>query len=124
MIGWTAKSRPTGHPYDCGFKVSKYGGQDGADPYDPDCGNGMKGGAPITNNTPTDTSTPVGPQFAQDWITHLIGRYGAASTGGVKLYNLDNEPGLWDSTHRDVHPQHPKYDELRDRTYEYAAAIK
>jgi hypothetical protein len=31
---------------------------------------------------------------------------------------------LWNSTHRDVHPQPTTYDELRDKTYAYAAAIK
>ena len=31
---------------------------------------------------------------------------------------------LWNSTHRDVHPQPTTYDEMRDRTYAYAAAIK
>jgi hypothetical protein len=31
---------------------------------------------------------------------------------------------LWNSTHRDVHPQPTTYDEMRDKTYAYAAAIK
>lgn len=31
---------------------------------------------------------------------------------------------LWNSTHRDVHPQATTYDELRDSTYQYAAAVK
>jgi hypothetical protein len=38
-------------------------------------------------------------------------------------YNL-NEPMLWNQTHRDVHPDPTRYDEVRDRTYAYAAAIK
>jgi hypothetical protein len=38
--------------------------------------------------------------------------------------NLDNEPMLWNETHRDVHPRPTSYDELRNRTYRYAAAIK
>ena len=54
----------------------------------------------------------------------MIGRYGTAASGGVLFYNLDNEPMLWNSTHRDVHPQPLSYDELRDRTYTYGAAIK
>jgi hypothetical protein len=125
LIGWTPKSRKIGHPYDCGFKVSKYSAQQSVDPYDTDCGNGYhQNGAPITGNDPADTSAAIGPAFVQDWVRHLIGRYGTAAQGGVRYYNLDNEPGLWDSTHRDVHPARPTYDELRDRTFEYAAAIK
>ncbi len=31
---------------------------------------------------------------------------------------------LWNQTHRDVHPDPTRYDEVRDRTYAYATAIK
>ena len=51
-------------------------------------------------------------------------RYGTAAHGGVAYYNLDNEPMLWSNTHRDVHPEPTSYDEMRDRTYPYAAAVK
>jgi hypothetical protein len=125
MIGWVAKSRVTDHPYDCGFKVSKYGAQQNVDTWDTNCGNGVNAaGVNITGNDPTDTSLAVGPQFVKDWVTHLVGRYGLAASGGVRFYNLDNEPMLWNSTHRDVHPAGVTYNELRDRTYLYAAAIK
>jgi hypothetical protein len=121
MIGWTPKSRDIS----CGFAVSRYGAQQQTDVYRPDCGNGIaSSGAPITGNAPQDTSTAIGPSCVQDWMRHLIGRYGSAAQGGVQFYNLDNEPALWNSTHRDVHPQGTSYDELRDRTYQYAAAIK
>lgn len=125
LIGWTPKRRLDNHPYDCGFKVSKYGAQQSVDPYDSDCGNGVHSdGTPITNNDPNDTSTATGPAFVQGWVNHLVSRYGSAAQGGVMFYNLDNEPMLWNHTHRDVHPQPTSYDELRDRTYQYAAAIK
>ena len=51
------------------------------------------------------------------WINHLKSRYDTAANGGVLFYNLDNEPMLWNSTHRDVHPLPTTYDELRDKTY-------
>lgn len=120
LIGWTPKSRA----YACGFSVGKYGAQDQVDPYRTDCGNGVHNGQNVTGNDPADTSAAITPTFVQDWMAHLIGRYGSANSGGVRLYNLDNEPMLWDSTHRDVHPSSTSYDELRDRTYQYAAAIK
>src|SRR5205085_1327751 len=111
MIGWTPKSRTTS----CGFALSRYGPQQQTDPYQPDCGNGLaSNGAPITGNSPQDTSAAIGPAFVQEWMRHLIGRYGSAAQGGVRFYNLDNEPSLWNSTQRDVFPQPLGYDELRD----------
>ena len=124
LIGWVAKQRKESHPHDCGFKVSVYGPQDWVDPWDTDCGNGLHNGANIAGNSPGDTSVAITSGFVSDWISHLIRRYGTASNGGVAFYNLDNEPMLWNSTHRDVHPQPTSYDELRDRTWQYAPAIK
>ena len=125
LIGWVAKRRLTSHPYDCGFKVSKYGAQQQVDPWDTDCGNGvLASGADVTGNDPTDTSVTIDPSFVQGWLAHLVGKYGGAATGGVTYYDLDNEPMLWSDTHRDVHPLPNSYDELRDRTWAYAAAVK
>lgn len=126
LIGWTPSGNsPRNHPYDCGYKVSKYGTQQSTDPWDTDCGNGVfANGSNITGNAAADTSTQIGPTFVTDWINHLNAKYGSAQEGGVAYYNLDNEPMLWNSTHRDVHPQATSYDEMRDRTSQYAAAIK
>lgn len=121
LIGWTPKARA----YACGFSVSKYGSQQSTDPWRPDCGNGIRAnGSEITGNDPTDTSLAIDPTFVQSWIAHFIARYGNAAAGGVRYYNLDNEPMLWNETHRDVHPDPTNYDEMRDRTIAYAAAIK
>jgi hypothetical protein len=121
MTGWAAKSRDI----ICGFSVTLYGPQQSVDPFRPDCGNGvMPGGAYITGNDPLDANTPIDETFVQDWIDHLTGQFGTATTGGVQFYDLDNEPMLWDTTHRDVHPTPTSYDEMRDRAYLYAAAIK
>jgi hypothetical protein len=125
MIGWTPKQRKEDHPYDCSYKVTKYGVQQYTDQWDSDCGNGVnKDGKVLTTNDPKDAYKPVDPAFVQDWIKHLTGKYGTADQGGVTLYNLDNEPMLWSSTHRDIHPKPTTYDELRDRTYAYASALK
>ena len=125
MLGWVAKRRLTSHPFDCGFKVSKYGAQQSTDPWDADCGNGVTpGGARIVGNDPTDTSVASDPAFVAEWVQHLVGKYGTAAGGGVAYYALDNEPALWNSTHRDVHPQPAGFAEIRDRGVAYAAAIK
>jgi beta-glucanase (GH16 family) len=123
LIGWTPKDRGR----NCGFSIAKYGLQQANDwQWWSDCGSGTKpdGTTKITGNDPHDTSQEIDPNFVQDWIRFLISLYGVASQGGVKFYDLDNEPMLWMSTHRDVHPQPTTYDEVRDRTYSYAAAIK
>ncbi|MFI2227928.1 glycoside hydrolase family 44 protein [Streptomyces fradiae] len=121
LLGRVAKDRSRA----CAFSVGKYGPQQSADPWAPDCGNGRRpDGTPITGNDPVDTSVEVGPQYVTDWIDHLKSRYGGAADGGVRFYNLDNEPDLWHSTHRDVRREGVGYDELRDLTYRYAAAVK
>jgi hypothetical protein len=134
-IGWTPKRRLADHPLDCGFKVSKYPAQGNPpddpyspfndDLYDPDCAKGRyANGGYVTGNDPTDTSVAIDPSFVTGWLNYLKGRYGTAAAGGVKFWSLDNEPGLWNSTHRDVHPLGMTYDELRDRAWQYGAAIK
>lgn len=122
IMGYVAKD---GDPNTCGFKVSTYGAQDAVDSADgyPNCGNGLAGGAPITGN-PLDTSLAVTPAFVGDWVNHLKATHGAANSGGVKLYALDNEPELWSETHRDAHPSAQTYDELLTRSLAYGAALK
>lgn len=137
LIGWTPARRLENHPYDCGFKVSVYGEQvpdpdrswmDAVDPWDTDCGSGFRAdgstAVPITGNDPHDTSMAITSTFVTTWVNHLVGEFGTAANGGVLFFNLDNEPMLWNSTHRDVHPAATTAIELRDKTYSYAAAIK
>ncbi len=126
MIGWTAKRRTVGHPFDCGFSINKYGDQqDNDSAWDPDCGNGVRTTAARSPATTRRTPAPPSHRFlCRIGCTHLAGKYGTAASGGVRFYNLDNEPMLWNSTHRDVHPDGAGYDELYDRTVQYAAAIK
>jgi Glycoside hydrolase family 44/Cellulose binding domain/Fibronectin type III domain len=121
MIGYTAGARDDS----CGFSVTKYGPQASTDQWRPDCGNGVKSdGTDVTGNDPADTSTPIGPDFTKGWVQYLDSTYGTAGAGGVRYYDLDNEPDLWHATHRDVHPTGASDDELRDSTYATAAAIK
>jgi hypothetical protein len=57
-------------------------------------------------------------------VNYLKNRYGNAVSGGIRLYALDNEPYLWNDTHRDVRTTPLSYDEHRDLTYAYGAAVK
>jgi hypothetical protein len=131
-IGWLAKSRD----FACGFSVEKYGyAPQSVDPYRTDCGNGVRqDGSLVTGNDPEDTSRCMGtiggdghcvaPAHQRRWVDHLVARFGDAASRGVSFYELDNEPQIWSETHRDIHPDPVGYDEMRDRAYAYAAAIK
>jgi hypothetical protein len=79
----------------------------------------------IVGNNPADTSVPVDlTAHVGNFVNHLVGKYGAAAANGVRFYNLDNEPMLWDSTHRDAHPGHPGYDEVWTKGLAAATEIK
>ncbi|HEV7670458.1 MAG TPA: glycoside hydrolase family 44 protein [Thermoanaerobaculia bacterium] len=127
-IGWTPKDRAVRW----GFSVAKYGAQQQTEctinPFpgcNADAGNGVKpNGTNVTGNDPHDTSREVGPSFVTAWMTHLAARYGTAAQGGIRLFALDNEPALWNSSHRDVHPNPLTYDELWQKSRDTAAAIK
>ncbi|MEZ5440458.1 MAG: glycoside hydrolase family 44 protein [Lysobacterales bacterium] len=140
-IGWTPDPQRVKK---WGYSQALYGAQtlDECRFYDPnppfwctaDSGNGLCNpaanttgfciGGEIVGNNPDDTSFATDASWAAAWVSHLVGRHGSASNGGVRLYALDNEPMLWNSTHRDVHPQPASYDEIWQKTVAYATAIK
>jgi hypothetical protein len=79
----------------------------------------------IAGNSPSDTSVPVDlDAHVGDFVDHLMTLFGSAATTGVRFYNLDNEPMLWNSTHRDVHPAAPGYDEVWTKGLAAATKIK
>lgn len=120
MLGWMPKAEA----YDCSYTRTDYPAQTGFDPWH-DCGNGLlTGDVRITGNNPDRSSVAITPAFVTTWMQRLVSRYGPAQNGGVKFYNLDNEPMLWNDTHRDVRQTPLSYDQLRNKTYAYAAAIK
>ncbi len=125
-IGWTPRyDSPLDHPYFAGFSVARYGAQASVDPWDTDAGNGRRAnGDAVTGNDPHDTSSESDPDFERGWVQHFQSAFGNASSGGVKLYSLDNEVMLWNSTHRDVHPQPTTYDETWAKARDYGAMIK
>ncbi len=115
--------------WNCSFPVSKYGEQQAVNPYvhpqGQDCGNGLtKDGKPIQDTDPLLNHRQTDPSFMQDWIKHLISVHGTAAQGGVQIYEMDNEPGGWNNTHRDVHPDPTGYDELVTKTTAYATMVK
>jgi hypothetical protein len=123
MMGWVAKDGKPDHPFTCGFPRSVFATQDSFDPYDTNCGNGLRNGNELQSN-PSRDGVQIGPSFDGDWVKELKGLYGSAANGGVRFYELGNEPALWDSTHRDMHPAPETYDELWQKSRDYGAAVK
>ena len=125
MIGWVANLGP-GRQRLSSFSIARYGAQTGSDwQWFPDAGNGVGvGGLEISGNDPNDANVPVDSTFQASWVQHLVSKWGTAAGGGVPYYIMDNEPGIWYSTHRDVHPIGPIMDEVRDRILDYAARVK
>jgi hypothetical protein len=110
-----------------GFSVAKYGAQTAADPWNPDAGNGVSAatGSNITGNDPLDTGVPNSTATQKAWVQHFVTTYGPSSSAtGIKYYILDNEPSIWYSTHRDVHPNPATYDEIFNKILAYATVIR
>lgn len=123
MIGWVAKDSPSDHPFACSFPRTSFASQNDFDPWDANCGNGVRGSTQLSAD-PSTTSISVGADFDHDLVASLVSRYGTAAQGGVKFYALDNEPVLWNSTHRDVHPDPLTSDELWNKSQATAQAVK
>jgi hypothetical protein len=125
LLGWVAKLGP-GRSILPSFSVAKYGAQCGVDPYDSDAGDGLKPdcNTPVAGNDPTDAYVKDSALLEQKWIKHLVSTWGKSSKGGVGYYLMDNEPSIWFSTHRDVHPIGPHAIEYRDKVITEAAKIK
>jgi Glycoside hydrolase family 44 len=119
MLDWVAKD---GTSYS--FPVSAFGPQKATAPEQPDAGNGVgRDGKPIPPGPPTITSVRSTPESIARWVGRIRER-DRTRERSVDSYILDNEPMLWNSTHRDVHPEPTTYDELLEKTIAYGTAIR
>jgi hypothetical protein len=125
LIGWTAKLGPS-RAILPSFSVQKYGAQCSTDPYFPDAGDGLATDCTtqITGNDPTDAYVQTALAGNTPWLKHLVARWGTASAGGVRYYLMDNEPSIWFSTHRDIHPVGPHADEYLNKTLAASKLIR
>lgn len=129
-LGWVARNGQTG-TRSTGVPAG------GGSPSRPS-GDAINGYDPITNRRETSVrsrarkgagfvdppDTADGTVFQDEWIAHLVRRFGPAAEGGVGYYVVDNEPDLWAETHTDVYPVRPDYARLLSVFIEYATAIK
>jgi hypothetical protein len=131
-IGFTPKARKADHPYDCGYPKTEYADQccgpngGGFDPYDTNCGSGKnsQGGITATADDALNTSQASGPDDATARVKHIVDTYGSAYGTKTHFYQLDNEMLAWSGTHADVHPAKVTYDEVWQKTSDFAPAIR
>ncbi|MFZ6029050.1 MAG: glycoside hydrolase family 44 protein [Chloroflexota bacterium] len=63
--------------------------------------------------------------YMDEEVAYLVSQFGAADTPtGVRGYSLDNEPGLWSSTHLYLHPKPATCAELVERSASLSQAVK
>jgi mannan endo-1,4-beta-mannosidase len=75
----------------------------------------VKPGAPSSYAaTPDTTDSAV---YVDECVNYLVNKLGTAANGGIKFYDLDNEPGAWSSTHQEIRNNDPAgYAELTSRS--------
>jgi hypothetical protein len=124
MLPWIAKPHPDQGGRYCSYPLTVYKEQDKSG--SEGCGNGMKPGGkePIWDNDPKLAMIPNSPEFQKGFVEAIKKNFGGATKGGVRFYTLDNEPGLWNSTHRDVAPKGLSAEELATLSESYANVIK
>jgi hypothetical protein len=116
--------------WSCSFPVSVYGTQQSTNPYvfpnGETCGNSISSpsGTQLIDNDIYANHVDNTVALEQGWLQHLISTFGTAANGGVPYYQLDNEPGGWSNTHRDVEPTQPDYNTIIALGQQYSAMIK
>lgn len=120
LLGWVAKDRTS-----YSFSVKEHGAQQRSDPSNGDAGNGKTlEGKDLEPGSPSRTSVEAGPDFVASWVKEIRSADRESGRRSVHTYILGNEPMLWNTTHRDVHPAPVTYDELLERTIKYGSAIR
>jgi len=131
-MGWVSKDAEAS----CSFPTSdRLGPGTGFGPQDAEiehwldpsvtCGSGFIDGEFMRGQVdPTLTSVATDEVWAAAWIQELVATYGTAAEGGVQIYAVGNEPGLWEGSHGDVHPEPTTRSEIIDTNITYAQAIK
>ena len=123
-MGWVSSNRRG----TCSYPLEVYADQDDSivhwlSPYSV-CGNGRLNGDQLGMADPSVTSAAVDETFATQWVEQMVAQHGTADEGGVEMYAIGNEPGLWHYTHGDLQATPITRQQLIDRDIRYAKAIK
>jgi hypothetical protein len=141
LLNWVAKQ--SGYS----FSVAKYGAQCQIQPGNPDVGNGYKADCktqvandpndayyPLVDtpsNCPAGTTNGTTCLDRQTWAQALSAAFGTSTCtvpnspiNSCHFYDMDNEPEIWDGSHRDIHPAHAGYTELANGFVTKGNALK
>ena len=141
MLGWVAKQSGWS------FSIQKYGPQCQNQPGNSDEGNGYKTDCQTQIvNDPNDAYYPLvdTPQDCpsgttdgttcldrQTWAQALATAFGNSTCSvpytaiiSCHFYDMDNEPEIWNGSHRDIHPAKPGYTELMNLFEQEGAALR
>ena len=143
MLDWVAKEPENGSNHNWSFSVATYGAQCSVDPYNKDAGNGLQTDCktPVTTNASTNAYYPLVDTasdcttgnclYRDEWAQALATAFGSAPCNvpysaitSCHFYDMDNEPEIWNGSHRDVHPAAPGYSELANLFETKGAALK
>jgi hypothetical protein len=122
MLGWVAKDTVS-----CAFTTTLFPHQDATDPNRAHCGDGKRPGGNGLLEPPKDPSSwqeRITPEDVGAWVARIKAADRKRGRRVVYEYILDNEPSLWSTTHRDVHPEGITYDELLEKTIAFGTAIR
>jgi hypothetical protein len=120
IMGYVAKDGTSSS-----FPVSAFGAQQATDQWRPEAGNGKdKDGKELRAKLPPPAYQAVTPAFVKEWVQALRAADAKRGSRSVWMYILDNEPMIWSTTHRDMHPDPVSYDELLRQTIDYGTAIR
>jgi hypothetical protein len=148
MMDWVAGEAENSSNRNWSFSVAIFGTQCSVDPYNTDAGNGQKTdcSTPVTTNAVTTAYYPLVdtaqecPSGSTDgttcidretWAKALATAFGSGTCSvpystitSCHFYDMDNEPDIWNGTHRDVHPVASGYDELANLYEQEATNLK
>lgn len=88
--------------------------------FEGDAGNGIGPDGQKLKSDPKLTSMPNSPEFVASWVQQLKSQFGPHP----HYYIMDNEPMLWNSTHRDVVQEPMRYDNYLARYISFAQAVR
>jgi glycosyl hydrolase family 44 len=81
----------------------------------------FKANRPTAGATPSPTPDPTdGFVYQDEFVAWVKQNFADVPV----LFSMDNEPDLWSSTHKDIHPLQVTYAELIQRNTDYARAVK
>jgi hypothetical protein len=148
MMDWVAREAETSTNHNWSFSVATYGAQCSVDSSNTDAGNGQQTDCktPVTTNAVTTAYYPL-VDTAQDcpsgttagstcidrqsWAKALAAAFGSgtcsvpySTIASCHFYDMDNEPDIWNGTHRDVHPVAAGYEELANLYEKEATNLK